>query len=254
MKFIFAYNTNANERREGEISASSREEVFRKLKADGIRPFRVDLAPGLLNRLQSIGWRWFAIVVLLVVAAVAVSFALHVKREAAEVARMDQSPAHYQRTSERHQIYGDPSIMAELESSNFAIALAHPGERFLAYYAQPGCAPSIGTLMFDVDELVSCLTNEIVFVDGEPREVRELKLIVNGMKDELREYLSDEESTAKQYVVRLAERLDEEQRIYDRVKNELKDCQDDALYEERNRSLRDLGLKTIAKPRPKKTR
>lgn len=64
MKFLYEYKTPQNERRSGEISASSREDVFSQLKREGIKPFNVKLAPGLLNRVASIGKRWFAIAIL----------------------------------------------------------------------------------------------------------------------------------------------------------------------------------------------
>ncbi len=90
----------------------------------------------------------------------------------------------------------------------------------------------------------------IVFGKNETREVLELKQIVNGIKDELREYLA--EGTAAEFVRQLNQRQQEEQQIYNRVRNELEGSDDSRLWEERNHSLRELGLRTIAKPKKDK--
>ena len=64
MKFDYTYRTHENELKNGSISASSREDVFRKLKAQGINPSRVTLAPGTLNYLASFGKRGWGIIIL----------------------------------------------------------------------------------------------------------------------------------------------------------------------------------------------
>ena len=238
MKFLYEYKTKDNERREGVMAASSRDDVFRLLKAKGIRPSKVTLAPGFFNRLLSFGKRGFAIVVL---ALATVGLAIALGR-----ARTPAAP-HSLQVSERHQIYGDPSIIEEMESTDYANVFTHPGERFLANFAQPGrevlpsarCEPAL---------VAASLTNAIVFAEDDSREIVELKRIVNGIKAEMRAYL--EAGSAADYVRELWNRQREEQMIYKRVLNELEDNPDSALREERNRSLRELGLRTV--PRPKK--
>ena len=239
MKFLYEYKTKDNERREGAMAASSRDDVFRLLKAKGIRPSKVTLAPGVLNRLLSFGKRGIAIVVL---AIVSIALAVALGRARAPAA------SHALLISERHQIYGDPSIIEEMESSAYANVFTHPGERFLANFAQPGrevlpsarCEPAL---------VAACLTNAIVFATDDSREVVELKRIVNGIKAEMRAYI--EAGSAADYVRELWNRQREEQMIYKRVLNELEDNPDSVLREERNRSLRELGLRTV--PRLKKT-
>ena len=78
MKFIYEYKTKENEQRSGEFCAPSRDDVYRELRKQGIKPYKVYLAPGLLNRIQSYGKRTAAILVLgagcLVLGVVVVGF------------------------------------------------------------------------------------------------------------------------------------------------------------------------------------
>jgi hypothetical protein len=71
------------------------------------------------------------------------------------------------------------------------------------------------------------------------------------MKQELRAYLADGIGTIESYVMRLRERQIEEIRIYERVKQELESVTDLKIREQRNESLRAMGLKTIPRPRKK---
>ena len=61
--------------------------------------------------------------------------------------------------------------------------------------------------------------------------------------------MSDGEGTAAMFMRRLEERQEEERLIYRRVQNELEAVNDPALWEERNRSLREMGIRTIPRPR-----
>ena len=80
-------------------------------------------------------------------------------------------------------------------------------------------------------------------------EAAELKRIVRGMKQELCWYVGDGEGTVETYLNRLFERQEEELRIYERVRQELENVHDVRLREERNASLRAMGLRTIPRPR-----
>ena len=54
VKFIYSYNTKQNERREGlTISAPNRDAAFSELNKRGIRPFKLQPAPGLCNKLSA---------------------------------------------------------------------------------------------------------------------------------------------------------------------------------------------------------
>lgn len=78
MIFDYQYRTHDNELKTGSISASSRDEAFRTLKARGVNPSRVELAPGIGNRFAALGKRgWTIILLVLLLGAVLAGAALH---------------------------------------------------------------------------------------------------------------------------------------------------------------------------------
>lgn len=243
MKFTYQYRTADNVLHDAAIHAADKDAAYAILKARGIKPSRLDEAPGFFNKLLGKGKRWIVIAVLAIIVA-ALAFALRSKSRPVIVGGVSGE------SSQRHQIYGDPAIIDEMTANAFADVFATPGERFLAAYAMPGASTPQPIRLNSPDDLAACLTNKIVFSESDTREAAELKAIVNGIKDELREYLSDGEGTPASFMRRLEERQEEERLIYRRVKNELDANPDPALWEERNRSLRDMGIRTI--PRTKK--
>lgn len=239
MKFNYQYRTSANELRSGVIDAVTRDEAYRMLRERGVRPSRVEEAPGLFNKLFGKGKRWIAIVILSVIVLVAVSMVFDARRAQVADRSLQVQP--------RHQIYGEPAFMASLEKSEYSDVFLHPGERFLARFAQPGAlvkstsaaerhavAASFGTIF----------SSEIVTSEGERREVAELKAIVRWMKIELREYLADGVGSYDTYVNRLVERQAREREYFANVVNEVKKMPD--RLPARNDELRRLGLPTVS--------
>ena len=84
---------------------------------------------------------------------------------------------------------------------------------------------------------------------SDSREVRELREIVNGMREELREYLANGNGTPRSYWRRLLERTQQEMQIYERTRRELENEKNEAVWEEKNEALRRLGLRPIPNPR-----
>ena len=245
MKFLYSYKSKDGVRHEDEICASSREAVYSTLRAKGIKPIRVDLAPGLLNRIQSLGKRWLAIGVLVVLAVAALLYARSTQRTLHTALSTQHSP------TPRHQIFGDPVLIGELERSDFASVFASPAERFLARYAQPGRAVKgmglpVSTVI--LTNLVGCLDAAIEISQEEDREVRELKQIVLWMKDELRRYLAAGTGSPEKYVERLNERQRREQQIYAVAQNDLRKTKNVTDWERINKSLKSIGLPTIPRP------
>jgi hypothetical protein len=89
---------------------------------------------------------------------------------------------------------------------------------------------------------------DIQIAAEDSREVRELKQIVNGMRDEMRAYLANGNGTPRSYWRRLNERTLSEMQIYDRTKRELEKEQSPEIWEQKNEALRRLGLRTIPFP------
>ncbi len=244
MKFEFQYRTRDNVLHGGTIRAADKDAAFAALRSKGLKPSRLTEAPGFFNALFGKGKRWMAIAVLSALLLLTPLFFAD--------SRAPASDSRFPTVSERHQIYGDPAIISEMTADGFASVLTCDGERFLAGYAMPGEARPSAVRLKSADDLAACLTNEIAFAEGEPREVAELKAIVNGLKEELRDYLSDGEGTCASFIRRLEERQEEERMIYRRVRNELEENPDPALWEERNKALREMGIRTIPRPRPRK--
>lgn len=241
MRFVYEYRTRDNSIHNGVISATNRESAFAKLRAQGIKPARLGEAPGFFNKLFGRGKRWLAIAAL---ALTAVYFAvLWCGERSLNVSGGAVAP--------RHQIYGDPAIMAEMERSSYESVFPGAAERYLAVFAQPGELSRQISFAFR-DDMVSALSvsehKEVSICDGDGREQRELKQIVNGMNAELRRYLANGNGTVESYVRRLFERQAREIRIYKSIERELAGQGDPSLYSLKNAELRAVGLRSIPFP------
>lgn len=245
MKYHYAYRDRNNERHDDVIVAASTEDAFRKLRAQGLRPFFVELAPGVWNRVQSFGKRGLALVLLGIVLAASALVIVAQKHEMTEAALSAVAPM------ARHQIYGDPVLMEDLERTDFSDIFTSLGERILARYAQPGHATfrALRPERSDAESLRPCLDSSIKISESDSREVQELKRIVLGMKGELRTYLADGVGTPETYLRRLVERLREEIAIRSRVETELQYESDPDAINKANAQLRALGLRPIPKHR-----
>jgi len=260
MRFNYCYRDKANARQSGVVDAKDRDAAFRLLHAKGIRPYSLEASPGVFNNLFGRGKRWLAIAVLGVACLALTAVALFFRDEARDI-RLDAE------SSPRHQIYGDPALMEDFERTDFAVVFAHPGERILARYAQPGCLIASGkacnllrgrsraqlpaaATSEEGAALFACLTNRIVFSKDDPREVTELKQIVNWMKGELGRYLANGVGTPDRYLLRLGKRQEYEAQLYFTAKHDLEKETDPAKFERVNASLRVVGLKTIPPPAP----
>lgn len=85
MKFVYEYRTSDNVRHNATVSAPDRDAAFARLKARGIRPSRLEDAPGFFNKLFGKGKRWIAIAVLTIL--LALTAVTLMKRDRAIVSR-----------------------------------------------------------------------------------------------------------------------------------------------------------------------
>jgi hypothetical protein len=90
---------------------------------------------------------------------------------------------------------------------------------------------------------------DIQIAADDSREVRELKQIVNGMREEMRQYLANGNGTPRSFWRRLNERTVSEMQIYERTKRELEKESSTDIWENKNEALRKLGLRTIPNPK-----
>jgi len=260
VKFLYEYKTRENERREGEILAPSLDAVYKELKKQGIRPSKVTLAPGLFNKMQSIGKRGLAIG-LLVLAVIGIAVLLVMSRDEAEAYRdraevfRDKAEAFSDRfeNKTRRQVIGDTAVIEKGIRTGWSEIFAEEGERFLASFAIPG-VPA-GQRNTTEEEIRAALSRKVETVDGDGIEARQIKAMVEGMKDELREYLRDG-GTIKEYGACLVERQETELGYYNRTKSELETLKAsgmsvtelEAIWEKRNSELRQMGIKLVPLP------
>ena len=253
MKYTFAYKTSDGVRHEDSLDAESRDEVFEVLRGRGIRPIKVVAADGSKANGEVRGLRKRAVAALVVLAAVVVGAVAYLQGSRTGAVRAANAVP-------RHQIYGDPAIMEGLERGDFAAHLPRTGDQMLAVFAQPGklmCAKGANPRLLDAamdaafvayakDELAA--EHDIAIDAGEERELRELKQIINGMREEMRYYLANGNGTPRSYWRRLNERTEQEIQIYERTRRELEKETSEEVWEQKNDALRRLGLRTIPNP------
>jgi len=256
MKYTYAYKTSDGARHEAAMEANSRDEVFQVLRGRGIRPIKVVAADGSKANGEVRGLRKRVVFALVAFAAAVAGVIAYLGGERTGAA----TAANPEAVSPRHQIYGDPATMEGLERGDFAAHLPRVGDQMLAVFAQPGklmCAKGANPRLLDAtmeaalagyakDEL--SVESDIAIDAGEERELRELKQIVNGIREEMREYLANGNGTPRSFWRRLNERTTQEMQIYERTRRELEKETSEEVWEQKNDALRRLGLRTIPNP------
>ena len=253
MKYTYIYKTSDAVRREATINAASREEAFVMLRKQGIKAIKVIAADGSKANGEIRGVRKRVVALLVVLAALVVGVIAFVAGgRGVPVAQKTNSAA-----TPRHQIYGDPAVVEAFEQGRFDSILSRPGDRYLAWFAQPGklmCPKD--TTLFElrkispqvVADLEKTLHEDLTIDWSESREVNELKQIVNGIRQELRDYLANGNGTVRSFGRRLYERTQQEIQIFERTRRELALEKNPAIWESKNDALRALGLRTIPTP------
>lgn len=242
MKFLYEYRTKDNELKNGSISAATRDAAFQTLKASGIRPARMIEAPGVLNKILGRGKRWLVIAVLGVLCLVLIAI---IRSMPSTYTSLD--------TAARRQVIGDIAVIEKGIRTGWADVFAEEGERFLASFAIPG-VPA-GQRNTNEEEVRRALNRRIEVSKDDTIEARQIKLMVEGMKQELRNFLA-KKGTIVEYGQRLVQRQEQEVGYYQRAKREIEEGKkagmgEDALenlWEKRNAELRALGIKLVAFP------
>ena len=256
MKYTFAYKTSDGVRHEDSLEAQSRDEVFQVLRGRGIRPIKVVAADGSKANGEVRGLRKRAVFALVALAAAIAGVIAYLGGERTGAATAANSEA----SAPRHQIYGDPVIVGALERGDFTAVLSREGDRLLAIFAQPGklmCARGADPRRLpqaQADSFAAYAATELAaekdvqLIDEDSREAKELKQIVNGMREEMREYLANGNGTPRSFWRRLNERTAQEIQIYERTRRELEKETSEEVWEQKNDALRRLGLRTIPNP------
>ena len=254
MKFNYEYRTRDNVRHTGVISASSRENAFQQLKAQGIKPGSVTPAPGLLNQISGLGKRGLVIGIL---AIVCIALLVVVKTVGSDLAAAREEAKEVAFTFEntvRRQLIGDSAIIEKGIRTAWEDVFPEEGERFLASFAVPG-VPA-GLRYTSEDEIRKALARHVLPVEGDTLEARQIKSIVEGMKNELRRFIANGRHTIVEYGHRLVLRQEEEISYYQRAKTEIDAAHKRGvphrelmeLWETRNNQLRRIGVKLVPLP------
>ena len=254
MKYTYFYKTSDGVRHEAAMNAASRDEVFLTLRKQGIKAIKVIAADGSKANGEVRGVRKRMVFAIAVAVAVVVGVVAFI---CGESSGPSIGPSGNPSATPRHQIYGDPAIVNNFERGRFDDVLTSLGDRYLAWFAQPGklMCPKDTTLAElrkmpanVVADLERTLDADVAIGESDVREVRELKQIVNGIRGELREYLANGNGTVRSFGRRLYERTQQEIQIYERTRRELATETKSSVWKAKNDSLRALGIRTIPNP------
>ena len=246
MKFTYEYRTSDNVRHTGVISASDREAAFAALKAQGIRPGSVREAAGFFNKFIGKGKRWTAIAILAVLAATFAAVMTTTRRELKEAVATFDSTA-------RRQPIGDTAIIEKGIKDGWASVFSDEGHRFLASFAIPGAPPAVRTT--SEQALREAVAREAGSGKNEGIEERQIRAMVEGLKDEVRQCFADG-WTFNEIRRALMRRQEQEIGYYQMAKNEIERARQDgkpeievvSLWEKRNENLRKMGIRLVSFP------
>ena len=252
MKFLYEYRTSDNALHKGVVRASSRDAAYADLKRRGVRPSRLVEAPGFFNKLFGKGKRWLVIAILAILCLVL-----------AVIIRSTPTPSTYTSldasldSTLRRQPIGDAAVIEKGIRTGWSDVFALEGERFLASFAIPGTTPAIrSTTEEKLKEALHATPTPSTYTSGSASlEARQIRAMVEGMKQELRDFLADG-GTIVEYGKRLVQRQEEELRYYNMVKCELEsatksgmsDLALEELWEIRNAKLRAMGIRLVPLP------
>ena len=247
MKYTYAYKTSDGVRHEDSMNASSREEVFAALRAKGIKAIKVVAADGSKANGEVRGVRKRVVVALLAFVALGVGVCAYLG--GALTGGSPVSGTAFQTDQSRRQIIGDAAIIEKGIRNGWSDVFALEGERFLASFAIPGV--KAGQRNTSEKEFAAALENKCVVANSDSLEARQIKAMVEGMKNEARRYIAAGGSIAE-YGKRLTERQDAEIAVYNRVKSDIEKARKTmseaafmSYWEKRNDELRNLGIKTV---------
>ena len=237
-KFHYFYQSKENKNLDGWIVAKSRDDAYAQLRKQSIKPYKV-------VGQDPIAWkRWAAIAVLAV--ALAGTYAWLALRS---------EPVAPDEQFVRHQIYGAESVIRNGISTEWSACGLDEGERYLARYAQPGIKVAYRRKTPETASAVEAsLSRHLEVEDSELLEYRQLKQIVESIKDELRAYIKSG-GNVDGFLDRLQERQDQEVAYYNAANQELENAKatmpEDELYNlwaAKNAELRAIGLPMLKEP------
>ena len=248
MRYHYYYRNKDNAVCDDWVEAANRDDAFKKIRASGVKPFKVEGRNPLVVSI------WCLSICVVVAAVVAVLVALPADRS-----------VRVPKTEDRAQLYGDPAVIQELARDNWAV---FGDDAWYARHAIPGkvCQCDAGsdgsslrtpTLEYQADPSSGTSAPRQLDPEQQARlvsssEYAKMVRMIRGMKREEKEYLKAGGSLAD-YRQLCCERLRAEKNIYDNIANKLaalakKEEIDYEAWDRENATLRSLGLPTVPFP------
>lgn len=237
------------------MNAESREQVFAALREKGIKAIKVVAADGSKanGEIRGVRKRVAACIAFLAAAASVGAFYFLVP----SANRWAQSAEEFLTSSMRRQVIGDVAVVEKGIRTGWSDVFELEGERYLASFSVPGYPPAVSRV--SEEKFKEALASPPRTSDSSGAqlslEARQIVAMVEGLKDEARRFISKGGSVA-QYCRLLVRRQEEELGYYNRAKGEVEKAFDDSLpkgeieelWENRNDSLRALGIRPIPYP------
>ena len=176
MKYTYAYKTSDGTRHEATMVAQSRDEVFAELRKQGIKAIKVVAGDGSKANGEVRGVRKRTVAI--IVAAASIIVAIFVN---SVTKRSDLFVTEF--TNARRQVIGDAAIIEKGIRNGWSDVFELEGERFLASFAIPGV--KAGQRNTSEKEFTAALENKCVGIDSDSLEARQIKAMVEGMKNGL---------------------------------------------------------------------
>ena len=250
MRYTYAYKTSDGVRHEEAIEAESREAAFAVLRKHGIKAIKVVAADGSKANGEIRGVRKRVLAASVIGAAVLAGVAVYLLQSPIP---NPQSQTDFLTSQTRRQVIGDMAVVEKGIKEGWASIFPEEGERFLASFAIPG-VPA-GQRNTTEAEISAALSRKVEILPDDGIESRQIKAMVEGMKEEARRFTAAGGSIAA-YGRKLVRRQEEEIAYYNRAKAEIEAAQKakmpaaqlNDLWEKRNESLRQMGVKLVPMP------
>ena len=249
MKYTYAYKTSDGIRHEATMVAKSRDDVFAELRKRGIKAIKVVAADGSKANGEMHGVRKRVVAALVAFVALGVGVVAYLSGTRSGGDLDDSTATAFATGQDRRQVIGDAAIIEKEIRNGWGDVFELEGERFLASFAIPGV--KAGQRNTSEKEFTAALEHKCVVADSDSLEARQIKVMVEGMKNEARRYIAAGGSIIE-YGKRLTERQDAEIAIYNRVKSDIEKARETmteavfmTYWEKRNDELRNLGIKTV---------
>ena len=249
MKYTYAYKTSDGTRHKATMVAKSRDEVFAELRKRGIKAIKVVAADGSKANGEIHGVRKRVVVALVAFVAVGVGVVAYFSGTRSGGELGGSVATAFATGQDRRQVIGDAAIIEKGIRNGWSDVFTLEGERFLASFAIPGV--KAGQRNTSEKEFALALETHGKINPDDSLETRQIKAMVEGMKNEARRYI-DAGGSIVEYGKRLTERQDAEIAIYNRVKTDLDKAREAMTdnefilyWEKRNDELRNLGIKTV---------